>query len=64
MNYLRKNTMNVLLFLLWLGLGLSVTTARADEARRYTTDLDFITTSDNDMGAPLFLILPSHDGVQ
>ena len=33
MNYLRKNTINVLLFLLWLGLGLSLTTARADEAK-------------------------------
>ena len=80
MNYLRKNTMNVLLFLLWLGLGLSLTTARADEAKRYTIDLDFIThfdarlpeqdvfierppgsgdvyrvtTSDDDMDAPLF----------
>jgi hypothetical protein len=48
MNYLRKNTMNVLLFLLWLGLGLSLTTARADEVTRYTIGLDFVTHFDND----------------
>jgi hypothetical protein len=36
MNYLRKNTMNVLLCLLWLGLGLSLTTAHSDEAERVT----------------------------
>jgi hypothetical protein len=46
MNYLRKNTMNVLLFLLWLGLGLSLTTARADEAKLYTIDLASISHVD------------------
>ncbi len=41
MKYLRKNTMNFLLFLLWLGLGLSLTTARADEVKRYTIEPAF-----------------------
>jgi hypothetical protein len=36
MNFLRKNTINVLLCLLWLGLGLSLTTAHADEAKHVT----------------------------
>jgi hypothetical protein len=46
MNYLRKNTINVLLFLLWLGLGLSLTSVRAEETRRYTIELDFMTHLD------------------
>ena len=31
MRYLRKHTLNILLFILWLGMGLSLATARADE---------------------------------
>jgi hypothetical protein len=51
MNYLRKNTMNFLLFLLWLGLGLSLTTAHADEFGLHAH-------------MPQFLVLPSRDGDQ
>ncbi|MGI9199888.1 MAG: hypothetical protein ACR2QL_02425 [Woeseiaceae bacterium] len=40
MNGLRKNLMNILLFILWLGLGLSLTSARAEG---YTIDLSFNT---------------------
>lgn len=80
MYYLRKNTLSILLFLLWLGLGLSLTTAHADENARYSLDIAFVshfdaslpeqdvfierkpnsgdvyrvTSSDNDMDAPLF----------
>jgi len=48
MHQLRKNALNILLFLLWLGMGLSVSTARAEhvpgggrEAIAYTIKLDF-----------------------
>ena len=31
MNGLRKNSLNIFLFIVWLGLGLSLTSARAEE---------------------------------
>ena len=43
MKGLRKNTLNILLFILWLGMGLSLTTARADDVDSYTIDLAFVT---------------------
>jgi hypothetical protein len=38
MKGLRKNTLNILLFILWLGMGVSLTTARADDVNSYNTD--------------------------
>ena len=53
MQNLRNNSLNILLFMLWLGLGLALTTARADDmpgggrkVEGYTLDLAFITHLD------------------
>lgn len=53
MTYLRTNYLNILLFILWLGMGASLTTAHADEfegggskVEGYTIDLAFITHLD------------------
>jgi hypothetical protein len=49
----RKNTLNILLFLIWLGMGLSLTTARAERAEgggskldRFTINLTFMSYLD------------------
>jgi len=49
MNGLRKNSLNILLFIIWLGMGLTLTTARAEsvfdggsEPNTYTIDLAFV----------------------
>jgi hypothetical protein len=52
MTYIRKNIMNILLFLLWVGMSASVTTASADvqgggaTGENYSIDLAFITHLD------------------
>jgi hypothetical protein len=53
MNGLRKNSLNICLFIFWLGLGFSLTLARAEDAsgggskvEGYTIDLSFITHLD------------------
>jgi len=53
MNGLRKNSLNIFLFVVWLGLGLSLTSARAEsvpggsrEIEGYTIDLSFGTHLD------------------
>ncbi len=62
MTFLRKNTMNILLFILWVGMGASLTTAHAEiqaggaTGESYSDDLAFITHLDLPLGA--------HDGAE
>ena len=52
MTYIRKNIMNILLFILWVGMSASITTANADvqgggaTGENYSIDLAFITPSE------------------
>lgn len=53
MRALRRNVLNILLFILWLGMGVSLTTARAEDmpgggrkGEGYTIDLAFVTHLD------------------
>lgn len=67
MNYIRKNAMSILLFILWVGMSVSLVTAKAEvqsdgaTGESCTIDLAFITHSDALVPASVSSGLPVED---